>query len=143
VLVVYDEVQLSLGSLKVNLTGGDGGHNGLADILNRMGRRFPRLRLGIGAKPHPEQSLTDYVLGRWTAEERRLLDSSRERILEAMELIVSKGPLLASNTLNQKSPKTKHERPSKPQLQPDRNTGHPGLRSTGGGTGEQDDPAPE
>lgn len=139
VLVVYDEVQLPLGSLKVSLTGGDGGHNGLADILQRMGRRFPRLRLGIGSKPHPEMSLTDYVLGRWTADERPLLTQSLEQAPAAMESIVRQGPLLASNTLNQKSPQTKHERPSKPQIQPNRDSRQPGLRSPGGAVGDEND----
>ena len=120
VLVVYDEVQLPVGSFKLNTTGSAGGHNGLADIIQLLGRDFPRLRLGIGGNPHPEMSLTDYVLGRFNADENARLAAHWDTILDAMELVVRKGPLLAANTLNQR--KRQHERPNQTELPTDRHS---------------------
>ncbi|NBD37830.1 MAG: aminoacyl-tRNA hydrolase [Verrucomicrobia bacterium] len=120
VLVVYDEVQLPPGTFKLNTTGGAGGHNGLADIIQLLGRNFPRLRLGIGEKHHPEMSLTDYVLGRFSADEISRLAPRWDAILDAMELILRKGPLLAGNTLNQR--KRQHERPNETDLPTDRHS---------------------
>ena len=102
VLVVVDEFQLPLGETKLSLKGSGGGHNGVEDIIQRLGPEFPRLRIGIApAEPTP-MSMTDYVLGKFTPEENNTLATCWERILSEMKLVVQKGPALAINTINQR-----------------------------------------
>lgn len=103
VLVVVDEFQLALGSTKLSLRGSAGGHNGLADIIQRMGPEFPRFRIGIAPAEPTRQAMTDYVLGKFTPEETQTLTTCWERILSELELTVQKGPSLAMNTINQRT----------------------------------------
>jgi len=102
VLVVVDEYQLPLGQSKLTLKGSAGGHNGVEDIIQRMGPEFPRLRIGIAPDEPSPISMTDYVLGKFTPGERDTLTPCWERILSELELIVQKGPDLAINTINQR-----------------------------------------
>jgi PTH1 family peptidyl-tRNA hydrolase len=102
VLVVVDEYQLPLGQSKLTLKGSAGGHNGVEDIIQRLGPEFPRLRIGIApAQPTPI-SMTDYVLGKFSTGETNTLATCWERILTELESIVQKGPELAINTINQR-----------------------------------------
>jgi PTH1 family peptidyl-tRNA hydrolase len=85
-LVVADDLALPFGTLRVRKKGSDGGHNGLTDIIATMGtQEFPRLRFGIGAE-FSRGSQVDYVLGRWSKEEEKLLE---ERIDKSVEIIKS------------------------------------------------------
>ena len=105
VLVVVDEFQLGLGRAKLTLKGSAGGHNGIQDILDRVGDTFPRYRIGIAPAEPPLQRMTDYVLGKFSEEETKTLAKCEERILSELELIVRQGPALAINTINQRIPK--------------------------------------
>merc|ERR1712232_784536 len=81
VLVVVDEFQLSLGRTKLSLKGSAGGHNGVADIIQRMGPNFWRYRIGIApAEPSP-MSMTDFVLGKFTPDETKSLAGCWDKIL--------------------------------------------------------------
>jgi PTH1 family peptidyl-tRNA hydrolase len=102
VLVVYDETQLPLGRVKLNTTGGAGGHNGVDHIIQLLGRDFPRYRIGIGEKPHPQMTLTDYVLGKLGPAEVSELERCMESIVNGLEQVVHEGPLLAANSINQR-----------------------------------------
>ena len=102
VLVVVDEFQLGLGRTKLSLRGSAGGHNGVEDIMQRLGPEFPRYRIGIApAEPTP-QSMTDYVLGKFSPGELNTLATRWEGFLNEIELIICKGPQLAMNTINQR-----------------------------------------
>jgi PTH1 family peptidyl-tRNA hydrolase len=102
VLVVVDEFQLELGRTKLSLSGSGGGHNGVEDIIQRMGPAFPRFRIGI-APPNPTpMGMTDYVLGKFLPDETNTLANCWERILSELEQIVQQGPDLAINTINQR-----------------------------------------
>lgn len=105
VLVVVDEFQLGLGRTKLSLNGSAGGHNGIDDIIRRMGPQFPRYRIGIAPGEPVLQKMTDYVLGRFGPDETATLTACQDRILSELELIVRKGPSLAINTINQRIPK--------------------------------------
>ena len=102
VLVVVDEFQLELGRTKLSLKGSGGGHNGVEDIIQRMGPDFPRLRVGVGPEHPTPMSMTDFVLGEFSSEETNTLATCWERILTEIEMIVQKGPSLAINTINQR-----------------------------------------
>ena len=106
-LVVYDEVNLNLGRAKLSLSGSSGGHNGVADILARVGNGFARYRLGIGPKAPAYLALDDFVLGPFTPDQGILVEQCLPSWLDSLEYIVDKGPVLAMNTLNRQTEKTK------------------------------------
>ena len=110
VLVVFDEYQLPLGEVKLSQRGGAGGHNGIQDIIERVGDEFYRLRIGIGQKEKPLVPLSDFVLGKFTETESKTIESRMAEFEKFIELIFQKGPDLAMNTINSKSnPKTPNE----------------------------------
>jgi PTH1 family peptidyl-tRNA hydrolase len=99
-LVVYDDVDLPLGTIRLREKGGPGTHNGMRSIVDELGRTdFPRLRIGVGA-PTNGQNLADYVLGHPTPEERAILDESLGRAIEAAETVVRRGVGAAMNAFN-------------------------------------------
>lgn len=102
VLVVVDEFQLGLGRTKLSLRGSAGGHNGIEDIIQRMGPEIPRFRIGIAPSSPTPMSMTDYVLGKFTPDETNTLANCWDRILSELEIAVRQGPLLAINTINQR-----------------------------------------
>ncbi len=74
VIIVYDDVALSFGSLRIRQKGSDGGHNGIKSIiLNLNTDEFPRIKVGIGAPPHKEYDLADYVLSNFTRDEQKIM----------------------------------------------------------------------
>lgn len=101
-VVIYDELNLALGEVKLSDSGSAGGHNGLEDILRLIAPRFARLRIGIGPKPLKEMALADYVLGKFTAEEDALFSASMERYLDSLERLLRDGAAKAMNHINRK-----------------------------------------
>lgn len=74
IIVIYDDVNLDVGRLRVRGKGSDGGHNGIKSIIYHLvSDEFPRVRIGVGKKPHPEMDLADWVLSSFSAEEREKL----------------------------------------------------------------------
>ncbi len=100
VAVVYDDITLPPGALKFSLGGRDGGHNGIKSLIRYCGNAFMRIRIGIGPKIHREQDLADFVLGKLTAEEQTLFASQTEHYIHGIELLASRGLVVAQNTLN-------------------------------------------
>jgi peptidyl-tRNA hydrolase, PTH1 family len=103
VLVIVDEIQLELGTIRLRGKGTDGGHNGLKDIqeqLNTTG--YARLRIGIGKKFHSGGQV-NYVLGNWTAEEKKLLPEVLKAGAEAIKTFVSIGLKRAMDQVNASS----------------------------------------
>jgi len=111
-LVVCDEVQLPLAATKLTLGGSDGGHNGLADIIQRVGGNFHRLRLGVAPGEPTMLSLKDFVLQAFTAAEQKTITERLPSLVEALELILRVGPDRAMTTLNQRKSRARpsHER---------------------------------
>lgn len=90
VLVVYDDISLEPGVLRIRRKGSDGGHNGIKSILYHLeSEQFPRIKLGVGKKPHPEYDLADWVLSNLPEGERTALHEAILRACDASELIVS------------------------------------------------------
>lgn len=102
VAVVYDDITLDPGRLKISVSGSDGGHNGVADILRHMGDGFCRVRIGIGSRPDPRMDLKDYVLGRFSEDERARIDRLMPRYLTALKCLVDNGVEVAMNQFNGK-----------------------------------------
>jgi PTH1 family peptidyl-tRNA hydrolase len=101
-LVVVDDVALPHGKLRMRAQGSAGGHNGLQDIIDRLGAdEWCRLRIGIGG---PIGDGSSYVLGRFTADEQEVMDPARERAADAVECWVEHGPDLAMTRFNPDPP---------------------------------------
>ncbi|HSX11936.1 MAG TPA: aminoacyl-tRNA hydrolase [Rhabdochlamydiaceae bacterium] len=99
VLVVVDDVALPFGHLRFRMAGSAGGHNGLKSVEEHLGtQNYSRLRIGVGKDPNSE--LADYVLGPFTAEEKKLLSEVLERSVAVVETWISLGPQAAMQ-LNQ------------------------------------------
>lgn len=100
VIVVYDDINLDVGRLRIREKGSAGGHNGIKNIIAHLGTdEFPRIRVGVGMKP-PKMDLADYVLSRFSKEEEALMEEGYERAAKAMELMVEDEISQAMNLYN-------------------------------------------
>ena len=101
VLVVSDDTALPVGRLRIRRGGSAGGHNGLKSVIQHLGTdQFPRIRVGVGEKPHPDYDLADWVLGRFTGEDKKAIDASVKRAADAVECILKEGPDRGMNRFN-------------------------------------------
>ncbi len=87
-LVLFDDVSLEPGNLRIRMSGSAGGHNGLKNIIHYLGEDFPRIKIGVGAKPHEDYALADWVLSRFAQSERKSVESRFEDIQKAAELLL-------------------------------------------------------
>lgn len=89
-LVLVDDISLDVGRLRIRRKGSDGGHNGLKSIIYLTGSdKFTRIKLGVGAKPHPDYDLADWVLGHFPKEQGELLEQTFANAAEAAKLIAA------------------------------------------------------
>ena len=103
-IVIHDDIDLDPGVLRIRKQGSAGGHNGMKDIIQKLGtEQFCRVRVGVGAKPK-DWDLADHVLSRFTPADRTLVDEALEAAADAVEKIVTEGPDAAMNTFNKKRP---------------------------------------
>ena len=101
-IVIYDDIDLEPGQLRIRKKGSAGGHNGMKDIIQKLGtQNFTRVKVGVGAKPKG-WDLADYVLGRFSSEERKHIDEAIVRAAKAVAMIVEEGPDAAMNEYNRK-----------------------------------------
>lgn len=102
VIVIYDDINLEPGQLRIRAKGSAGGHNGLKSIIAHLGTQdFPRVRVGIGAKPE-RMDLADYVLSRFSQGERRQMDEAAKEAADAVCEILTAGIDKAMNSHNAK-----------------------------------------
>ena len=100
-LILFDDISLEPGHLRIRAKGSDGGHNGMKNIIYLSGHdTFPRVRLGVGKKPNPQWDLADWVLSRFTPAELKELDTAIEHAAEAAALIVNGKLQEAQNRFN-------------------------------------------
>ena len=101
ILIVHDELDLLPGTMKLKKGGGNAGHNGLKSIIARLGgENFPRIRIGVGAKPRPDYDLADWVLGKFPPDDAKAL-ADRLPDLEAAAKLIMDGKLgLAQSKYN-------------------------------------------
>ena len=102
-IVIYDDVDLPIGQVRIRKKGSAGSHNGMKSIIAMLGRSdFTRIRIGIGPKPE-KWDLGDYVLSPFSREERRKIDEITEKLPEIAEVIASDGVDIAMTKFNKKN----------------------------------------
>ena len=105
VLVIYDDVSLPVGKLRVRPTGSAGGHNGIKSIIQELGSQdFPRVKIGVGAKPNPEYDLAAWVLSTFSASEEKALAVSLKNAADAALSIIDNGVPETANRFNGSHP---------------------------------------
>ena len=101
-IVISDDIDLEPGQLRIRKQGSAGGHNGLKDIIQKLGtQNFIRIKIGVGAKPQG-WDLADHVLSRFPDSERKLVDEAIREAADAVEKIIAQGPDAAMNEYNRK-----------------------------------------
>jgi PTH1 family peptidyl-tRNA hydrolase len=99
-LIIYDDMDLSLGTIRLRPRGSAGGHKGIASVIQALGtQEFPRLRVGIG-RPPPGVEEVVYVLGAFTRQEEAVMREVRERVAEAVRCVITEGLEVAMNRFN-------------------------------------------
>ena len=101
VLVLSDDVSLPVGKLRIRKGGSAGGHNGLKSIIQHLGTdQFPRVKIGVGEKPHPDYDMADWVLGKFVGPDKTAIDEATLRAAQAVECYLKDGPQQAMNQFN-------------------------------------------
>ena len=101
IIVLFDDISLQPGRLRVRADGSAGGHNGIKSLIQELGaQEFPRVKIGVGAKPNPQQDLADWVLSGFSSEEKKALEASLPKAAEAALCIVEKSVTEAANRFN-------------------------------------------
>ena len=102
IIVIYDDISLDPGQLRIRLKGSAGGHNGIKNIIAQLGtQEFPRIKVGVGDKP-PRMDLADYVLSHFTQEEQKRMDEAFEEAAQAAVMMMTDGAEPAMNHYNMK-----------------------------------------
>lgn len=103
IIIIFDDISLPLGALRIRANGSAGGHNGIKSIISELGsQEFPRIKIGVGERAAPEQDLAEWVLSPFSAEEERILSTSLEDASKAALSIVDTGVSTAANQFNRK-----------------------------------------
>jgi len=101
ILVIYDDINFDPGVMRIRKKGSDGGHNGMKSIIYHLNSNaFPRIRMGIGAKPHPEYDLADWVLSGFSENEKKALEPAIDNACDAIRQIVAGEIDIAMNRYN-------------------------------------------
>ena len=105
IIVMFDDISLEPGRLRIRSDGSAGGHNGIKSIISCIGSQdFPRVKIGVGAKPHPDYDLANWVLSSFTASEEKDLSSALERAADAALCIIDRGVPETANRYNGSKP---------------------------------------
>lgn len=100
-IIVFDDISLEPGKLRIRRKGSDGGHNGIKSIIYLSGSdMFPRIKMGVGAKPHPDYNLADWVLGHFRKEQAEALETAMDNAVSSIELMVGGKMNEAMNKFN-------------------------------------------
>ena len=101
ILVISDDVALPQGKLRIRRSGSAGGHNGLKDIIAHLGGDgFPRIKVGVGGKPHPDSDMADWVLGKFTGQDKKVMEEAIKRAADAVETLLKSGVDQAMSKFN-------------------------------------------
>ena len=105
IIVLFDDISLPPGRLRIRADGSAGGHNGIKSIIAELGsQEFPRVKIGVGGKAHPEQDLADHVLSGFSAQEEKALAVSLKNAADAALAIIDYGVPEAANRFNGSKP---------------------------------------
>ena len=101
IIVLFDDISLEPGRLRIRADGSAGGHNGIKSLISELGsQEFPRVKIGVGAKPHPEQDLADWVLSGFSAGEEKALSAALSYAGDAALCIMDHSVPEAANRFN-------------------------------------------
>lgn len=101
IIIIYDDISLPLGKIRIREKGSAGGHNGIKNIIYQLNSDvFPRIKIGVGAPEHPDYDIKDFVLGRFSDDEVKILIDSVIRVASAVEEIIKNDPKSAMNKYN-------------------------------------------
>ena len=101
ILVLFDDASLPLGGIRIRKNGSDGGHNGIKNIIAKFSSgNFPRVKIGIGQKKHPDYEMADYVLGEFSDEEMGIINEQLPDVFDAVRLIITDKAEEAMNKFN-------------------------------------------
>ena len=101
IIVMFDDISLPPGRLRIRAEGSAGGHNGIKSIIQEIGSQsFPRVKIGVGAKPNPDYDLADWVLSSFSAQEEKALEPALTRAADAALCILERGTTEAANRYN-------------------------------------------
>ncbi len=101
IIVLFDDISLPVGRLRIRPDGSAGGHNGIKSIIGAINSQsFPRVKIGVGAKPHPDYDLADWVLSAFPPEEEKVLQPALKRAADAALEIIKNGTYEAANRFN-------------------------------------------
>ena len=101
IIVIYDDISLDVGKLRIRRKGTDGGHNGIKSIIYHLNSdQFPRIKVGCGKKPHPDYNLADWVLSEFKKDEQKALEPALENACNAIELLLDNQIDKAMNLYN-------------------------------------------
>ena len=101
IIVIFDDCSLPCGKLRIRQNGSAGGHNGIKSIIAQLGTdAFPRIKIGVGEKPHPDYDMADWVLSAFSEQDKKLLKPAVENAAKALEVFISDGPDRAMNKFN-------------------------------------------
>lgn len=105
IIVLFDDISLEPGRLRIRADGSAGGHNGIKSIIQELGSQsFPRVKIGVGSKPNPEYDLADWVLSTFSAQEEKALVVSLKNAADATLAIIDQGVPEAANRFNGSHP---------------------------------------
>ena len=105
IIVLFDDISLEPGRLRIRADGSAGGHNGIKSIIQELGSQsFPRVKIGVGSKPNPEYGLADWVLSTFSAQEEKALAVSLKNAADAALAIIDQGVPEAANRFNGSHP---------------------------------------
>ncbi len=100
-LIIFDDISLDVGKMRIRKSGSHGGQNGMKNIIYLSGSdNFPRIKIGIGKKPHPDYELADWVLSSFSKEDIKTITPVYENLLDAVSLIVQENTDKAMNMFN-------------------------------------------
>ncbi len=100
-IVIYDDISLAPGRLRIRAKGSDGGHNGIKDIIKNLGTdSFPRIKIGVGSPSHPQHEMIDWVLGTFNDEDQCAVTDAIKRAASAVEVIINSGTEAAASKFN-------------------------------------------
>ena len=101
IIIIFDDISLAVGRLRIRADGSAGGHNGIKSIISELGcQNFPRVKIGVGANDNPERDLADWVLSSFSAQEEKALAGALEKAADAALCIIEKGVPEAANRFN-------------------------------------------
>lgn len=101
IIVIFDDISLPVGKLRIREKGSAGGHNGIKNIIYQLGTEvFPRIKIGVGAPTHPDYDMKDYVLGKFSKEETEVLVQTVVRATDAVEEMIRRDAKSAMNRYN-------------------------------------------